>query len=97
MTNLNTENSTGPTEDKLTGLNIEERKRRRSGPGGSEIMDTDRSFGSFFPEAVLSNADCAYSSLEFSIMFAKQAIQSNESPHLKLSKVGEPSHSSCFW
>ncbi|KAL8156424.1 hypothetical protein AgCh_001495 [Apium graveolens] len=69
----------GPTEDELVGLNIEERKRRRSGLDTKEYMETDRSIGDteISPmEAILSNKDCIVSS---SPALAKLAMQASQS------------------
>lgn len=49
----------GPLNEELTGLNIEERKRRRSGPEDNNYMDTDGGIVTLFPGAVLSQVDCA--------------------------------------
>lgn len=66
----------GPTDDELSGLNIEERKRRRSGPVEEHVMDTDRDTRVIFSEAAISNMDCAESSPNFLAKLAKQASQS---------------------
>lgn len=63
-----------PTEEELHGLNIEECKRRR-GLNENEYMETEGGNGLLFLETVLSNTDCADSSLEFLAKIAMQASQ----------------------
>lgn len=65
----------GPTDEELNGLNIEERKRRRSGPSDSVFMDTECNNKELHTDAVLSNKDCAASSTNVLAMIALQASQ----------------------
>lgn len=64
----------GPSFDELTGLNIEERKRRRSSPD-SEFMETDGVNETNSSEPVLSNTDCAGSPSTVLAKLAQQASQ----------------------
>lgn len=55
-------NSNGPFEDELIRLNIEEMKRRRSGPTDNQLMELDGVNRANYSELVLSEIDCAGSS-----------------------------------
>lgn len=67
--------SIGPTEEELIRLNIEERKRRRSGPIDNEFMVTDVGHGLVNLKSVLSAFDCTESSLHVLARLVKQASQ----------------------
>lgn len=64
------------TNEELTGLNIEERKRRRSGPDSTEFMQTEGGNGGAYTETALSIQDCTDSSSNVLTKLAKQASQS---------------------
>ena len=74
----------GPEDEKLDGPNLEERKRRKSGPTTFENMDTaggliiDGRSSKDIPniDSVLSNTDCADSSSIFLAKFASKSSQS---------------------
>lgn len=70
----------GPEEDDLNGLNIDERKFRRSGPINNDIIITDGSLRAEVSnynvsnmEVVLSDSDCASSPITMLAEFARQA------------------------
>lgn len=65
--------SIGPTEDELDGLNIEDRKRRRSGPQQEDLMPMDRNVDSTILDAALSTVDCATSPSNILATLAQQA------------------------
>lgn len=67
-------NIVGPTSDELTGLDLEERKRKRVGPytDAIKVSNIDVSH----PDSVLSNEDCADSNKTLLATLAKQASQS---------------------
>lgn len=72
---FNFENSTGPSEGELTGLNMDERKKRRRGPGLNEFMDVEGGNVLGYSKTALSGMDCAVSSPDVLAKLALQAIQ----------------------
>lgn len=72
-------NYIGPDAEESSGLNIEDRKRRRSGPASNTVMDINDSskiIKGTHTEAVLSEMDCSASSHHVLAKLAKQASQS---------------------
>lgn len=69
-------NFIGPPNEELIGLNIEARKRSRSSPSNTELMEVDGKLDSTNSEAVLSSVDCTGSS---HIILAKSAEQTSHS------------------
>lgn len=65
---------TGPDEEELIGLQVEDRKRRRNGPYENESMITDGGILQH-TDSVLSNADCSESSVPDLATLAQQASQ----------------------
>lgn len=65
----------GPTEEELSGLNVNERKRTRSGPKDDEFMDTEGSNRGIHTDAILSNEDCVASQTNLLATLAKKASQ----------------------
>lgn len=72
----------GPHEEELDGLNIEERKRRRSGPVSMRTMDIEGELNVLGPstkgpqsEGVLSDWDCTASSPNFLATLVEQDSQ----------------------
>lgn len=91
---FNFETPIRPTEEELTGLNMDERQKRRRGPGLNEFMDVEGGNVSSYPETALSEMDwAAYPH----IVLDKLAANHNECSKLELSRVGEPSNSSSSW
>ncbi|KAL8095281.1 hypothetical protein AgCh_036660 [Apium graveolens] len=75
----NSTNYIGPEEEESSGLNIEDRKRRGSGPASNTAMNTNDSskiIKGTHTEAVLSETDCSASSHHVLAKLAKQASQS---------------------
>lgn len=68
-------NTNGPTEDKLVGLNIEERKQRRSGLDTNEFMDISGSHGLVHTDSVLSKVDFSEASPDILARLVNQASQ----------------------
>lgn len=74
----------GPGDEEIIGLDVEDRKRRRSGPESKRVMDTDDVLAN--PESVnkvivqheagLSNMDCSASSQQYLATLAQQASRS---------------------
>lgn len=79
--NFNLEKVIGPEADELSGLNVEERKRRRGGPDSFETMDTEGRLQMVVSGkqvntiigASLSGLDCAAPSTSDSAQLARQA------------------------
>lgn len=65
----------GPTEEELTGLVMDERKRRR-GLETNELMEVEGGSGLSSTDSALSRSDCAVSSPEILATLAMQASQS---------------------
>ena len=70
---MNSFNNYGPEEDELDGLNLEERKRRRSEAHG--FISTGFNKETVPMESVLSNVDCTESHTQFLAQLAQQASQ----------------------
>lgn len=74
---LKNKDAIGPSEDELVGLNIEERKRRRSGPSISDNMDIEKNNDSAISETVFSKADYTVSSDSILATSARQTSHSS--------------------
>lgn len=74
---LKNKDTIGPSEDELVELNIEERKRRRSGPSISDNMDIEKNNDSARSETVFSKADYTDSSASILATSARQTSHSS--------------------
>lgn len=72
---VNFKKNIGPSEDELTGLNMEERNKRRRGPDTSMGMEIETDNVILYSETGLSYSDCPISSSTVLAKLAEQASQ----------------------
>lgn len=63
----------GPSEEELTGLNLEESNKRKRGPNNNSLMEIEGGYVGALSETGLSNADCPVSSTNVLATLARQA------------------------
>ncbi|KAL1818048.1 hypothetical protein ACET3Z_020622 [Daucus carota] len=63
----------GPSEEELTGLNLEESNKRKRGPNNNSLMEIEGGYDGALSETGLSNADCPVSSTNVLATLARQA------------------------
>lgn len=71
----NFKNHTGPSEEELTGLNLEERNKRRRGPNDNMCMEIEVVNGRLISGTGLSHSECPVSSSSNLAKLARQASQ----------------------
>lgn len=75
--NYNFKTLTGPSDQELTGLNMDERKRRRV-PNVNEFMEIEGGNGLAYSETIFSNTDYAASSMNYCLSLLCRLARQNE-------------------